>query len=302
MAITATNIRKGYPKGGDDSRGGRRATVKYDVDTNDPLDNLVTVLNNADTPKYPASYDIDDEVDPGLFLTSREAEREIDSKTKWVETQQYETIDRDRAETKVDNPLLEPIQRSWDTASEPRPFERDADGVLVVNLLGLPFDPPIEVQKHFEIGVFVRNEQTFDNVVALSFIDHVNADQFFNFAAGQVLLTKIRPVERFNQAIGQYFNITYTFHAKLEGWLHEEPNRSFYERKDPNDLPAFVNGIKRILDADGKPLAESSLLDAEGIHITSKELIQGAAGGGKDPFYLSFKRYPQTAFGPLNLD
>jgi len=298
MAVIEVKIATESPTGGDDQRGGREATIIFDVTTDDVNDNLVAVLRDPGIPQYPSSYSVGNDSDPGLFLDNKSGIRDPKSRTKWKVTCNFLTTERDKAETVLDNPLLEPVTRNWRTAKEPIPFERDALGKIVANTLGYPFDPPLEDQSRYEIGIFVRNEKTFDNVAALTFIDHVNADVFADFPAGQVLIDDITADERFHGTIGSYFVVTYTFWAREKGWLREEPNRSFYAV----DVPGPLALIRRIKDkVENKPFVEPSLIDKDSVHITSEELKLGSAGGGKDPFYLSFTRFAPTAFGPLGL-
>jgi len=297
MGVIDTRVAKGSPTGGDDNRGGRQAQIVFDVTTDNVDNNIVTVIRDVSIPQYPSIYVLGTDSDPGLFLDNRNAKRERDSNNKWKVTCNFKSEESDKSENQLDNPLLEPVTREWDTADEPIPFERDALGKAVVNTLGMPFDPPIESRRLYQIGMFVRNEATFDGNSALDFIDHVNADVFAGFQPGQVLVAKIRASERFHGTIGSYFVVTYVFWAREAGWLHEEPNRSFYQAKVPGSLTRF----KRIIDDDKKPIVEPGYIDEQSIYITPEELQKGSAGGGKDPFYLEFTRFAPVALGPLGL-
>lgn len=145
---------------------------------------------------------------------------------------------------------------------------------------GEPFNPQPEIIHPLLTLTIARNEATFDQSQAASYIGSVNSDTFWGYTARQVLCESITARLHWNNGIG-YWRVTYSFLIDLEVHDLRLVNKGSYylEESDPDRKRSF-------LDKDGQRFI--GLLDGNGDQTTS-------------PTYTEKQGYPALTFATLGL-
>lgn len=161
------------------------------------------------------------------------------------------------------------------------------------NTAGQIFDPPPEMDESRPVLKIVRNEPTFNPIVAMTFQDAVNAVGWGGAKARQIKVQSISTSGRKTEKVGavtyEYYPVTYELHYKRETWDVRLLNWGWYyltaAGADPTD-PANLIDFK---DASGKPT--KGLLADNGT----------ALAAGAKPTYVTKRVYKELSFQLLNL-
>ena len=182
----------------------------------------------------------------------------------------------------LNNPLSMPAEFSGGFARYSVPLVKDImTGAAVVNSAGEPFNPPVEIDDSRPVFTIRRNEAAYNLQRAIDYQDSVNTDLFLGIAPGLVKISNISFVRKTHNA-AFYYEITYEFECRREGWGISILDIGLNEKYPP---PATV--LVPMTDTNGVP----QLLDG-----TGRKLAIGAA-----PQYRTFIGYKRLPFGPLNL-
>lgn len=270
-------------------------TVQFDEDDT-PASRPILAYKAADIPKIRKSRH---PADAWLYVKSKNVRVKGDSLTLFEVTVNYGTTRR-TATTEGETPApadyevaISPLEASprirWTTVNSNEQIDRDANGEPLTNSAKESFDPPISREVDDLVLSFVRNEESFDQVVAASFKNAVNADEFLGFEPGTVKCTRFDGEEA--QAADQkYFVVSYEFQIRYDGWKRRILDQGF--REDTGSTDDDGNTIYEIIkDTDGNPVREPVLLDGEG-----KILAEG-----EDAVFLEKQIYPELDFSNLNI-
>jgi hypothetical protein len=190
-------------------------------------------------------------------------------------------------------PTSWPIKYRWESEEFERPAVRDVSGAALVNSAGQPPGDPWMVEDSRRVLTVVRNElvETFDPILADSFGNKLNAATWNGAAAKTV---KAKPIVTSDPIYSQdlekwYFEVTYRFHYKSEGWQARFVDQGYAE---------LVSGsppkLQTIRDKDGQDLKEPALLNGSGVRLTNPS-------PGNEVYRL-FDVYPTADFSLLSIN
>lgn len=201
------------------------------------------------------------------------------------------------------NPLLKPIEVSWDFAQfeEPATFTEESTPKQIANTAGEPFDPPPMRDDSRPLLTVVRNERYFNFSVANQYRDAVNSDVFVvtvspfeqyifdpntvkvsNIGSRRILDPNVPAETPDGQAPGYYWQSAYQYHIQDEGWDKLIDNVGLRE---------LVGGkLQAILLANDVTASSPVPLDSAGKSVQD----------GTPPYSLNFKVYKSLPFSVFN--
>lgn len=187
-----------------------------------------------------------------------------------------------------ENPLDEPPQKGWSFAQFTRPVSKDINGNAIVNAAKELFDPAPERDDSRLVFRYQRNQPSFPHLLANQYQDAVNSDQFLGFRAGYVKCQNISADYQFKNDV-YYWSVSYEFHFRSDDededdWQLHVLNQGYRE----------LNGLTYsvIRDAEGLPLNQPALLDANGQQLDAD---------WDDPVFLDFDIYRNLPFSVFNI-
>lgn len=184
------------------------------------------------------------------------------------------------------NPVDHPIKISWGFARYEKVVEEDTDGKAIVNSAGDYFDPPITTDDTRPVLKIVRNEATYDPILADNWKDRVNEDAWWIFKPGTVKAGEFTAELAYNPECGFYFVVSYEFEINPDGWKRKVLDQGL-RTLDPD-----TDKVAAILDDKGQPVSSPVLLDGNG----------GKLASGDDPVFMEFEIYKTATFADLNFD
>lgn len=164
-------------------------------------------------------------------------------------------------------PWQQPVQVSGDQTAYQKIIDYDVQsGKLVTNSAGFKFDPPAMGTRHNATLSFQKALQTFDTTIPGSWVDKVNSDTFYGYAAGYVMCAGIPwQLAYWTSPTGvatPYYNVTFNFEIKNSqehSWQPIIADQGFYQ------LNAGGTAVKPILDPlFGQPVTQPWPLDGSG--------------------------------------
>ncbi len=184
----------------------------------------------------------------------------------------------------VANPLNEPYTAEWMFVDSYEPIDRDRQHKALVNSADEPFDPPIQEEAHDIILRIVRNEQSYNPLVASNFKKSVNESQFLWFPP-QTVKCPVYESVRMRKANLFYCQVKYEFAIRTDmdsesqyiGWKRRILDQGFREKTGNNE-----NGQPKyalIKDDDGSPVSQPVLLNGSGERLAAEA----------DPVFLTFE-------------
>jgi len=195
-----------------------------------------------------------------------------------------------------DNPLDRPTEIAWRQAIKEAVFEKDAvTSKPVRNSAGQRFDPPPMKEEADWSMVATRNEVSFDAGYAASYSNRVNSDTFYGGTAGQWKIQGITADPQWDETIGQYYRISYTFAFREDTWSPDILDQGRYEWYDVTWTNIGDPVLLPILDAQHQPVADPWPLDGNGQALPPDDVEAESFQ------YLEFKKYKEAAFGALGL-
>lgn len=153
-----------------------------------------------------------------------------------------------------------------------------------------PFDPPIQEEFYDQGIIITRNEGNIDLDVQKTYLNKVNSDAFtyrdkagnlITFAAGKVLCKNIQAEERRH---GQtwYFEVTYEFVVREDGWKRRVLDQGFRTKADGE--------YTAILDTANNPITQPAKLNGSGAELDTET----------DPVFLEFQTKYTKSFAWFN--
>lgn len=276
-------IRKPRRSGGINNRRLRTYSVDYEVETNDKDDGpaVVTQYLLANVADIGNAYGGagSELTDLGTYLQSWTVDCTTRDGLTWKATAEYGPL-----EPPNEDPLLESPDYDWDGVTFEEVVDQDVDGLAVVNSAGDYFDPPITRDANRSVLTVTRNESSFNPGLADLYRDVVNSDTFAGAAPGTVKCSSIKGkwVPFPDLFAGGYWQVTYVFHFKREGWNRVILDQGFRKLDGTTRKPILI---------DGEPASSPVLLNGLGDELTP----------GNPPEFLEFEVYESAAFSVFNL-
>jgi hypothetical protein len=231
--------------------------------------------------------------DPTAFATGFSAEQEDGDGFGWLVSVDYSWYSpNDVGGGPEQNPLLMPIDVSWEYRDNEYVVLADINNKPLLNSAGDPYDPPFTINLPTQIMTVVRNEATYDAGLAYVYRNSINSDSFAFQSALFAKCIAITPKNVFHPTIGWYYQVTYQFEfmnprmsADGQGWRKSllDIGLRQIDPKTGKPVPITLNG---------QPVTQGMLLDG-----TGKPLALNAA-----PIYNMFQVYNELPFSEFNFD
>lgn len=253
-------------------------TRVFFVHTDDAQDSGFIVRNASGLPLVGESHP----EDPSYIVQRRTAQRAVDPGLSWVVTCEY---GRSKNPSEDDNPFNEPVRVSYRSNSQDVPLIVDLEDNPVLCSNACPYLDPVIVTRAHPVWVFVRNEPNDPSSIATSYVDHVNNGTYLGKPTGTIKCTDIDGEKQF-QSNQPYWEVTYTFSYRVDGWQPAPLNHGFMELSGGAHI--------KIKDSEGRDISEPRLLDANGAKLSAAASFTSAS-------YGSFVGYNTANFGALGL-
>lgn len=281
MAVTVLGERAKERKAKINDKGEREyRRVFVAKSTNKLLDGPRTIRTTNGIPQIGTTYAVSPtDTDSGARVVDIDPRPLDDGGYNWEVDVTYSSKFDDSAA--LNNPLSAPAEFSGSFARYSAPFVKDIiSGFAVRNSAGEPFNPPVEVDDSRPVFTIKRNEGGYNLQRAIDYQDSVNSDVFLGIGAGLVKISNISFNRKFHNAL-EYYEITYEFECRREGWYVDILDIGLNEYIPP------ATTLTPIYDTNGVP----QLLNGQGRRLTP----------GLAPVFLSYSAYKRRAFGPLGL-
>lgn len=321
MSVLTTTIMKVDAQKGEGNS--KEYSANYRVQTDDPNDGPVTVLNGFDGPDIGDGFNVRGERDNAARCVLIHPSPVEDSKLVWDVDVTWRTPS-DVEESKpgqngkpTNDPLrfASPVELSQQQMQRPvekailrstiPPRPRNTMGP-VVNSAGVIYDPPLEMDYAIDVVRVTRYLNFFPSGHWRSMTNAVNRDRFTIRRRVPRLNLQFEPFQCKMQSVGgsmQFINqvplwvVQYEIHVdKTFGWRRDVLDRG-RQKRIPEGTPEFytlgagVPAVKEITDNNGFPLRDPVLLNGYG-----QPLPPGAA-----PIYITYSVYPERPFRNLGL-
>lgn len=203
--------------------------------------------------------------------------------------------DNPQAASWIMAPFAAPPTLRWGSSSEDFAVTHDRDGVAILNTVGDPFDPPIQLPVSIPVLTVSRVLKSFDPTWITYFKDSVNGAEWLGWPLESVLCQEIT-ADRFYDADWGWLwrqETQFAFRPSLvvegatettvdPGWAVQILNAGMRAK-----LPGGEVGAVRI---DGQPISKPVPLSADGRYLPAE-----------DPHYLSFNVRRTADFSLLDL-
>lgn len=182
MAAGTAKLLK-YGRSGDINGSGVRYEAIYQVITTDQSDGPAIVAAASGVPRYGDIYNVGNEVDFGLTVTSILPEQDRKSPFRWEVRVTWTTPQSDPANPPNSQPHLRPAIVRWLHEEFTEIMEKDVNGTLVATFHGEKFKPPLEVTRYRPVLHIERNFLAFNDSLQFDYIDSVNSDTWLSATA-----------------------------------------------------------------------------------------------------------------------
>ncbi|MBN1377863.1 MAG: hypothetical protein JXA04_01355 [Gammaproteobacteria bacterium] len=170
--------------------------------------------------------------------------------------------------TTIEDPLNQDPIVEWLSARTHEPVDTAFDGsgsptVAIVNSANESYDPPLTKEISDKVLRITRNQENFDHDQAHQYEGAVNSDTFWGYAPGKVKCKRIEGREtRVMDLV--YWVVVYEFEIRQDshGWQRRIRDEGYRKKTgtDSEGKPTY----ETIVDDNGTPLSQTSLLDGEG--------------------------------------
>lgn len=243
-----------------------------------------------------------------LYARCRRISESIDQDDPltWVVVCEFSTETTDSTQTKEDtdapetasatkSPDLEPPQIIWGSVQFQKAVEKDVvTNKVICNSAGVPYEPPVEVERSYPTLTIRRNEMAFSPTIKVQFDNAVNSEPWFGFEMYEVKCTGITAQTVYRDG-WVFWEVTYPFIINFDTWVLKLLDQGMETR--PGALVSGSESLKRIVDKRGVPVTRPVLLDGNGNVLHP----DGAAGAPPAPVFRSFFVNQLQPFADLNL-
>ena len=283
MSIVSAKLEPNTQQGTRTEGGKRTYRAMYVVVTDDINDGPLTVRMAAGIPQIGDSYSLGNDYDPTAFVKSITPTRKGENSKVWEVVVEWSEL------AKVDNPLNRPAKKNWGFEQAGKVAWQDIDGKAILNSAGDYFDPPIEIEDSRPLLTVVRNDATFDPLLAIDYQDAVNEDRFLIANPGQCKVAGIEASEEEENDV-KFWRVVFHFAFRREGWLAEPLDQGRYATVDANGAAQKRTPIP---DKAGDPVTDPVPLDGKGA-----ELVDATPETAK---FLKFTVYKKRLFSRFNI-
>ncbi|MDT8389441.1 MAG: hypothetical protein RRC34_02920 [Lentisphaeria bacterium] len=253
MAVVGTAQLIARGRSGRKDRGGQRSyretyLVKTDTDT----DSAVTVLGASGLPALNAGFT----GDTSAIVMSLAPKVVGIGRRNWHVDVEYKTL---QPTDFTADPLDTPPDISWGSYTLSEIAEEDKDGAAILNTAGDPYDPPIEIDRHYPLVTISRYQASYSPSSAFSVRDSLNSAAVtiagLALSARQGLMIDYDSVSETIDGT-TYQRVTYRIMCKPgSGWVYRTVSRGYR---------ALVGGERKVIYIDGEPASKPVHLDAAG--------------------------------------
>jgi len=196
----------------------------------------------------------------------------------------------------AEDPLIKKPEISWLSAVTNEPIDRDIEGNAVMNSAGEAFDPPITKEFNDLVLRYVRNERNFNQRRASEYKGAISSDSFLGFAEGTVMCTVFDGQKIYDEKRGDYYQVTYEFQIRFDGWKRKIFDKGFgeYLGKNEDGSPDW----REILDKDGHKISEPAYLNGSGKKLPGETNLVHYL---KNAVKLEFDLYRKKPFSALKI-
>lgn len=198
----------------------------------------------------------------------REPRQAADNWAQWECVIEYSTETPDPSREIPDNPLAQPVKRSFNVEFASRIRIKDRDGNFILNRAGVPYNPPYEEDRVLGVHRFVRNEASLTQSRIDAYINRINSAAIGSRGVGTVRMTRFDGEEMFSNGI-PYVEVHYEFIHDPLGWQPDLAETSFMQKNAAGKLV-------RIKDENGEDTAEPWPIDINGARIAAASLPAAA--------------------------
>lgn len=214
--------------------------------------------------------------------------------------------------------IAEPAAYSFAYQRASVPADKDAQGVPAINSAGDPLETTFDRSVTTLIFYVERNEATFDPLLPLDYVDHVNSNAVVfmgkTFDPGLVCCREYAPVGVIHAA-DPYVRIRYGFEFSKNGFYEYRMDQGYrgvrlnggtLEHLDLEDKNGQKATTAVPLDGTGRPIDTTSFRCHGGYACAQSGIAmpnpQANIFGGKlVSVSLKFSKYPTADFGPLGV-
>jgi len=205
--------------------------------------------------------------------------------TVYYSSEPYRSYENSPAE--FDDPLNAPSKISWSFITSNEPVDRDIHGNPILNSAQESFNTPITKEFHDQVLRVIKAQETFNAVRAYDYMGSLNSNTFYGCPPGTMKCTTFDGEEARSVNL-IYWIITYEFQYRADGWKRKVLDEGYRVKTGTID---GMNTYQTILDKEGNPLSQPTLLDGYG------NKMQASALG----VWLEFDIYPSKNFSLLGL-
>jgi hypothetical protein len=229
----------------------REYTLRYLVQTDDPLDSMNTVLSDSAVPQVGDYYAAAYESDVGAVVTATRVQDVNGDPTLWHLDVTYRS---EHAEDPNDQQDQAPEDRegkiSYRFEVRERPLLGDYDDnasgkwkttLGVANSLNKPFDTPPSYEETYPVITVIKDDLTLDMASIMSINDSINLTSFAGAAADTLKLRVVGINERFEDG-KRLWQKTYELTYNKRSWLKYVVDMGYKQDDDGNWDLVLLNG------------------------------------------------------------
>jgi len=220
--------------------------------------------------------------DARAYLMSKSLSRPNWKVPQWLVACKYETLSREQKK-KLEHPFDRPSEISGTSERFQLAIDKDYQSTLVVNTVGDPFDPPLEVDWSARVLTITKNLQTEPIALANTYTNATNSDAFKGAAPKTVKCFTVdyhREIEEFgdegSEIEVEFWPTTCTFHHNPANW-HSKPLNAGWQVIDLNAPPAAANRRRKVKDSRGLESSVPVAINQNGTAEIDPLTLPGAA-------------------------
>ncbi len=195
---------------------GKAYTQRFLVITNSKSDGPASIISQMGYfygQKYIIGYPGGGtDADFNSYLTGIDVDQVGEDGLQWEVTFNYSWYDANTiGGGPQQNPLLMPIEVSWNWRDYELVIAQDINGDAVLNTAGDPYDPPVLINDPRLGMTVVRNEASISIGLIQQYRNAINSDPWAGFDPFFAHCLSITPKNTFHQLVGWYYQVTYEF-------------------------------------------------------------------------------------------
>jgi hypothetical protein len=231
------------------------------------------------------SYATDTESDTGSFCQRISVSEDTSSGDgrRWIVTAEYGPFNV--LEQAPEAPLDRRAILTFSSTPYQIPALRDQDDNPVVNSAGDPFDPPVMIDRNRLFMRIIKNQATYNPVLANDCHNTINNAEWFGMPAKTWMCLSIAPEPQQDPNGLRYWAVTYDFALNRDEWTVDVLDQGM------NEINASNNKVK-VLDKNGSPVSSPWPLNADG----TKKVV------GDTAEFIVFSMYQEIDFSIFDLE